>query len=55
MTNVFKIHTGGVPEYLLNIFPKKHEQESSYNTRKKNILFLDAYYNYLETHLYLML
>ena len=35
MTNMFKIHTGGVPEYLLNIVPKKREHVSSYNTRNK--------------------
>ena len=34
MTNMFKIHTG-VPEYLLNIVPKKSEHVSSYNTRNK--------------------
>ena len=32
---MFKIHTGGVPEYLLNIVPKKREHVSSYNTRNK--------------------
>ena len=31
-TNRFKIHTGRVPEYLLNIVPKKREHVSSYNT-----------------------
>ena len=35
MTNMFKTHTGGLPEYLLNIVPKKREHESSYNTRDK--------------------
>ena len=35
MTNVFKIHTRGVPEYLLNIVPMKREHVSSYITRNK--------------------
>ena len=35
MTNMFKIHMGGVPEYLLDIVSKKREHVSSYNTRNK--------------------
>ena len=35
MTNIFKIHSGGVPDYLRNIVLKKRELVPSYNTRNK--------------------